>query len=255
MSKILVLGGLSFRGRTLSLHIIKNNLASKLLIVDKLVPQAAFLTKEMTELFEPHLLQADIARPESSQKVFEKENWEYVYNMIADIPCNQDNSVYRHGILNQSVVPASIAMKKGYLKCWVQISSYEVYKSSHEPKTEDSPIKPCSNRGKWFAKTEAELQKIKGLPLVILRTASTWGPYCVTESLIWAVMGDVYKYLGEPIPMIGRPDTRQNGVHVNDVVKAFIYLSMNWYRPGIMGKKTPIFNLSDKHDMSKSWFL
>jgi nucleoside-diphosphate-sugar epimerase len=46
---VLIIGGLGYIGRFLALHIHKNNLASEVRIVDKVLPQLAWLAPEFAE--------------------------------------------------------------------------------------------------------------------------------------------------------------------------------------------------------------
>lgn len=69
---VLIIGGLGYIGRFLALYIQKNNLASELRIVDKVLPQLAWLAPE----FEEHLnwkstfLQADASKERKSYTLF-----------------------------------------------------------------------------------------------------------------------------------------------------------------------------------------
>ena len=60
---VLIIGGLGYIGRFLALHIHKNNLASDLRIVDKVLPQLARLAPEFKEACSgSKFMQADATR-------------------------------------------------------------------------------------------------------------------------------------------------------------------------------------------------
>lgn len=60
---VLIIGGLGYIGRFLALHIHKNNLASDVRIVDKVLPQLAWLAPEFEEACAgSKFMQADASR-------------------------------------------------------------------------------------------------------------------------------------------------------------------------------------------------
>lgn len=64
---VLIIGGLGYIGRFLALHIHKNNLASEVRIVDKVLPQLAHLAPEFEEACSGNkFMQADASRASKS---------------------------------------------------------------------------------------------------------------------------------------------------------------------------------------------
>jgi hypothetical protein len=64
---VLIIGGLGYIGRFLALHIHKNNLASEVRLVDKVLPQLAWLAPEFTEACsQDKFIQADASRERES---------------------------------------------------------------------------------------------------------------------------------------------------------------------------------------------
>lgn len=60
---VLIIGGLGYIGRFLALHIQKNNLASEVRIVDKVLPQLAWLAPEFEEACSKEkFMQADASK-------------------------------------------------------------------------------------------------------------------------------------------------------------------------------------------------
>ena len=60
---VLIIGGLGYIGRFLALHIQQNNLASEVRIVDKVLPQLAWLAPEFAEACsQDKFMQADASR-------------------------------------------------------------------------------------------------------------------------------------------------------------------------------------------------
>lgn len=61
---VLIIGGLGYIGRFLALHIHQNSLASELRIVDKVLPQLAWLAPEFSEACsQEKFVQADASNP------------------------------------------------------------------------------------------------------------------------------------------------------------------------------------------------
>ena len=64
---VLIIGGLGYVGRFLALHIHKNGLASEVRLVDKVLPQLAWLAPEFTEACsQDKFIQADASRERES---------------------------------------------------------------------------------------------------------------------------------------------------------------------------------------------
>lgn len=64
---VLIIGGMGYIGRFLALHIHKNNLASEVRLVDKVLPQLAGLAPEFSEACsQDKFIQADASRPGTS---------------------------------------------------------------------------------------------------------------------------------------------------------------------------------------------
>ena len=60
---VLIIGGLGYIGRFLALHIHKSNLASEVRIVDKVLPQLAWLAPEFAEACsQDKFMQADASK-------------------------------------------------------------------------------------------------------------------------------------------------------------------------------------------------
>jgi nucleoside-diphosphate-sugar epimerase len=65
---VLIIGGLGYVGRFMALHLHKNNLASEVRLVDKVLPQLAWLAPEFVEACSrDKFMQADATRERKSQ--------------------------------------------------------------------------------------------------------------------------------------------------------------------------------------------
>ncbi len=64
---VLIIGGMGYVGRFLALHIHKNNLASEVRLVDKVLPQLAWLAPEFAEACsQDKFIQADASKERES---------------------------------------------------------------------------------------------------------------------------------------------------------------------------------------------
>ncbi|KAI4132398.1 MAG: hypothetical protein LQ347_002607, partial [Umbilicaria vellea] len=96
---VLIIGGLGYIGRFLALHVQRNALASQVRLVDKVLPQLAWLAPEFAEACSPDkFLQADASREASLPKIFDRpggKQWDYVFNCGGETRYSQDESVYK----------------------------------------------------------------------------------------------------------------------------------------------------------------
>lgn len=78
---VLIIGGLGYIGRFLALHIHKNNLASDVRIVDKVLPQLAWLPPEFEEACSgSKFMQADASRERMVSFLF------LTFNLLCPLP-------------------------------------------------------------------------------------------------------------------------------------------------------------------------
>jgi nucleoside-diphosphate-sugar epimerase len=73
---VLIIGGLGYIGRFLALHIHKNNLASEVRLVDKVLPQLAWLAPEFAEACsQKKFMQADASRERGFYFLLQNVAW------------------------------------------------------------------------------------------------------------------------------------------------------------------------------------
>ena len=100
--------------------------------------------------------------------------FDIVVNLAAETRFGMDEEVYKSKCLDLSVKCGRAAAKMG-VKCFVEVSHGQVYKSSKVPCDEDAPIKPWTKHAKYKHQAEEALRAIDGLPLVVLRLATVYG--------------------------------------------------------------------------------
>ncbi|PUU77764.1 hypothetical protein B9Z19DRAFT_1049757 [Tuber borchii] len=239
---VLIIGGLGFIGRFLAKYIHTNNLASEIRIVDKQLPQLAWLAPEFIDVCTlERFQQGDLSREHTCERVFTRPDgstWDYVFNCGGDTRYSQDDEIYKQRSLKLSTTAAKEAARKG-VKCWVEISTGAVYKSDRAPSQETDKLKPWLKLAKYKLQAEEELKQIEGLNLVIVRLANVYGEYCSKVIATILCMARVYAYLKEEMKWLWTKDLRTHTVHVTD---------QNWDES--VGS-TPIFNIVDHGDTSQ----
>ncbi|KAI8947994.1 NAD(P)-binding protein [Xylaria longipes] len=177
---VLIIGGLGYIGRFLAKYIHDNSLASELRLVDKVLPQLAWLAPEFeTACSAANFMQADASREQALGRIFDRadgKQWDYVFNCGGETRYSQEDEVYKVRSLGLTLAVGKEAAKRG-VKCFVELSTGMVYKPNSSPSKEGDKLKPWSKIATYKAQAEEELAKIQGLNLVIVRLPHVYGPY------------------------------------------------------------------------------
>ncbi|KAI9758388.1 MAG: hypothetical protein M1815_002134 [Lichina confinis] len=252
---VLIIGGLGYIGRFLALHIHNDKLASEVRLVDKVLPQLAWLAPEFEEACSASkFVQADASKEQSLGRIFDRadgKRWDYVFNCGGETRYSQEEEVYKLRSLELSVAAGTEAAKRG-VKAFVEISTGMVYKPDQTPRKETDKTKPWLKMAKYKLMAEEELSKIKGLNLVVLRLAHVYGPYDSKYVGTALSLARVYQQLGKELKWLWTKDLRVNTVHVTDVARA-LWIAAEWNANGKAGwdgswGDIPVFNVVDHGD-------
>ncbi|KAI9487954.1 hypothetical protein BDB00DRAFT_83521 [Zychaea mexicana] len=249
---ILILGGVGFIGRHFVHYVVQNNLAQYVCVVDKVLPQTAYLSEAHKASFEKvEFRQGNLIHPASVANCFTKADgteFDYVFNFAAETKYSQVSEVYQERIVQLSANCAKEAAKRK-VKVFTCMSTAEIYDNDQGASTETSKVKPWTTIAKYKHRAEEELGKIEGLNLVVLRPSLVYGTGALLGLTPRLIIGRVYKHLNEEMKLLWSKDLKLNTVHVDDVVRA-TWHAAKWYVD--TGKKpeddTPFFNLADKQD-------
>ncbi|KAI7903970.1 uncharacterized protein BX663DRAFT_587783 [Cokeromyces recurvatus] len=248
-ANVLILGGVGFIGRNFIHYLLMNNLVSNIRVVDKVLPQTAYLSETFKKDFSKiEFKQANLINPACFNTEDGKE-FDYVFNFAAETKYSQVPEIYHERIFNLSVNCAKEAAKRK-VKLFIEMSTAEVYDNSNrEASIETSKIKPWTIIAEHKYKAEEELKKIKGLNLLILRPAVVYGPGAVLGLTSRLIIGRIYQYLNEEMKLLWSKDLKLNTVHVDDVSRACWHLTQ-WYIENdiSLSGQIPVFNLVDKQD-------
>ncbi|KAF1946332.1 NAD dependent epimerase/dehydratase family protein [Clathrospora elynae] len=245
---VLIIGGLGYTGRHLTKYIHDNKLASQIRIIDKHLPELAWLAPEFKEACSrDRFIQADAAQEKSLPRIFDREGgaeFDYVFNCGGETRFSQEEKVYELRSYGLSLAVGREAAKRK-IKCFIEISTGMVYKPDSVPRKESDKLKPWSNLAKWKLKAEEDLAKIEGLNLVVMRMAHVYGPYTSKFLSTALCMARVYQSKGKDMRFLWKEDLRTNLVHVEDSTRA-LWHAVEWYIKGPSGKRpTPTFNIVD----------
>ncbi|CAN9454753.1 unnamed protein product [Alternaria alternata] len=251
---VLIIGGLGYTGRHLTKYIHDNNLASQIRIVDKHLPELAWLAPEFKEACSrERFIQADAAQEKSLPRIFDREGgaeFDYVFNCGGETRFAQDEKVYELRSYGLSMAIGREAAKRK-VKCFVEISTGMVYKSDSTPSKESDKPKPWSNLAKWKLKAEEDLAKIDGLNLMVMRMAHVYGPYTSKFLSTALCMARVYQSKGKEMRFLWKEDLRTNLVHVEDSTRA-LWHGVEWYTKSSPGRRpAPTFNIVDHANHSQ----
>lgn len=250
-------------GRFLALHIHRNGLASQVRLVDKVLPQLAWLAPEFADACSPDkFLQADASREASLPKIFDRPNgkqWDYVFNCGGETRYSQDESVYKLRSLQLTEVLGKECARRG-IPALVEFSTGMVYKPPTRSAacTETSATKPWLKIAKYKLLAEealAKLAKEEGLRHVVLRLAHVYGEYDVGFLARGLCLARVYESQGKKMKWLWGEELRVNTVHVEDVCRA-AWRAAQWCAGEESSqagneREGRVFNIVDGGDTSK----
>ncbi|EEP81835.1 conserved hypothetical protein [Uncinocarpus reesii 1704] len=239
---VLIIGGLGFVGRHLALYIHDNKLASEVRIVDKLLPQLAWLAPEFSEACsQDKFVQADASREQSFPRIFDRPNggqFDYVIDCGGETRFSESDDVYRIRTYAPSLAIGKECARRG-IRVLIQCSTATVYKPDSKPHKETDKAKPSFKISKWKLTLEEDLKKIPGLNLCILRFPRIYGEYDTGFLTPAICLGRVHKELEKPMTFLYSKDQVMNTVYVKDAVRA-LWTAAEW-----RATKGPVANNED----------
>lgn len=246
---VLVLGGCGFVGRHLVSLLVQKKACGKIRVVDKLMPSMAFMAPDCKAAFgspEVEFKQADLSRQAGVDKAFAGEKFTYVFNLTFDaVKFGDPDEVYQQLVVDVSTRCGAAAAAQGVAR-FVDLSTAQVY----EPNVKDSAesaakLKPWTKQAAFKLRAEGLLRETAGLNLVVLRTATIYGPGDVLGLSPRLICAAVYSHLGEKMRFAWDGKLRANTVHVRDVAAACWHVAT-------LAEAAPTYNLSDSSDSDQA---
>ncbi|GES60312.1 NAD dependent epimerase/dehydratase family protein [Aspergillus terreus] len=245
---VLIVGGLGFIGRHLALHLHENNLASEVRLVDKVLPQLAWLAPEFEEACSrDKFVQADASREQHFPRIFDRANGEqfdYVINCGGETRHSQPDDVYELRSYALTVALGREVARRG-IRSFVECSTAHVYKPGSGPRKEDDKLEPWHNLAKWKLKASDELRKIPGLNYCLLRLPYVYGEYCSGYFATGICLARVHLEMQKDLDLLYTKDLKINTVYVKDAASA-LWKAAEWRYNAPAGESTPLaFNVVD----------
>jgi nucleoside-diphosphate-sugar epimerase len=246
---VLVLGGVGFIGRTMVEYLVNKGCCASIRVVDKVLPQTAFLSEAHTKAFEKvEYRQANLTSDAGLKRAFDREDgqqFNIVLNFAAETKYGQTDDVYKEKVFDLTTKVAAESLKRG-VKRFVELSTAQIYDCDNKkPSKENGKLKPFTAQARFKLQAEESLKTMEGLPWVILRPACVYGPGDATGVAPRVICGAVYKHLGEKMKFLWSDDLRLHTVHVADVCAAVWHCTTDAVKP------CSIFNLADKSDTTQ----
>ncbi|KAJ5179166.1 hypothetical protein N7492_002376 [Penicillium capsulatum] len=227
---VLIIGGLGFIGRHLALHIHQNNLASEVRLVDKVLPQLAWLAPEFEEACsKDKFVQADASREQHLPRIFDRANgkqFDYVVNCGGESRHSQPDDVYEARSCGLSVTLGKEVARRG-IPAFVECSTAHVYKSGSSPRKESDKLQPWHNLAKWKLKAADELMKIPGLQYCALRLPHVYGEYNPGYFAMAICLARVHLEMEQDLELLYTKDLKVNTLHVKDAASA-LWRAAEW---------------------------
>jgi len=178
-------------------------------------------------------------------KAFKLESgkFDYVVNLCGETRFGLAEEEYKKKCLEPAQLAGKIAAEQKVEK-FVELSTAQVYSSDKKPSTEDGKLAPWTILAKYRLEAEAELKKITGLPLVILRPATVYGAGDMTGITPRIVCAAVYQDKKEKMKFLWDKSLKLNVIHIDDVCAA-IWLALSKIKAGTT------YNLVDQSDLDQ----
>ena len=232
-TNFLILGGCGFLGRNFVKYLLDNALAASIRVADKRHPiqcalspdhKAALLNKDLVEL-----VQVDLAEDDGIDRAFAPPraggSWDFVVNLAAETAHGKPAEFYEKGVAAAGKAAAAAAAPDAGVRKFIQLSSAFVYKpeASSGGTGEDGRVEPWTEPARACARAEDAARGVAGLPLVILRPATVYGPGDIAGLMPRAVVAATYKAEGSKMEMLWDGTLKVSTVHVFDVVRAIYF--------------------------------
>ena len=229
-------------------------------LVDKRLPQMAWLAPEHTAACSQNFVQADASREQSHPRVFDlpprpdgsPREFDYVINCGGETRYSQDDEVYKLRSYELSLAVGRAAALRG-ARAFVEAGTGSVYTPHRTPQKEGAKTKPHTKKARWKLKAEEELTRIPALRLCVLRLPHVYGPYNNRWLGTQLALARVYQSREprETMKWLWSSELCANTLHVEDAARA-LWAAAVWRarQPNALPPSPPdppgVFNVVDR---------
>ena len=225
---VLITGGYGFIGSNLTRHIVNNNLANNITVLDRVHSETPEKSERLNDIEDKFtIIKEDIRNVQSSDPQFKDINIIFHQAAFVSVP----ESIKKPSETIETNVMGTVklleACRKNDIERFVSASSAAIY-GNHEiiPIKETAELKPTSPYGlsKLMAEDYCRIySKLYGIKTVSLRYFNVYGPeqafrrYPSVLSTLFHSMKD-----SKPFTIYGDGEQTRDYIHISDVVQANI---------------------------------
>lgn len=245
---VLVLGACGFIGRNFIQFLVDNELCGKIKAADSKIPSLGFFSPEHRAAIDSDAVvfkQADLSREQHMARIFEDEQFDYVFNLCGETRCSKDDAEYQKKVVNVADMVSTQCEAMGIQK-WIEVSEGRVYYGDKKKKKENGKIDPWAKVASFRLQAEQVLQS-KNIPVVILRPAYVYGIGDRTSLIPRVLCAATYKKTGETMKFLWKSKLAMNSVHVTDMCRAMWHAATT-AEPG------STYNIVDNTDLTQGKF-
>eukprot|EP00494_Astrolonche_serrata_P033958 UN34227 len=225
---------------------LTNKLATKIKVADKKLPAMSGMTVVLKKMYKDERVvfkQADLSRENHMGRLFDNEQFDYVFNCCGETRCGKKKEDYIKANFKTAETCITAAAKHK-IKKWVELSDARVYDSSVKKAKEKSKLKPWTKGSGQRRAVENYLISKHPVNYCILRPAIVYGPGDKEGLTPRLIVAAVYKDNKETMKLLWGKSLKINCVHVNDVVRAMWMVAEK-------ADSGTIYNLADKSDLDQ----
>lgn len=244
---VLVIGGTGFIGKHLVKYLVDYQIASKIRVVDKRLPQMSHMDADFTATFgKVEFVQADVAT--SAAKAWGDQAFNIVVNLASAMEFGKPDAWYEMNILKARQECAKIAAQKGCDK-YLEVSTTTVYKPLDEKGSKAAKEGDAEAPGNIVGRMHLEAERwvlanCPQLPVIIARLPVVYGPADVHGLMPRLLCAASYIGTDEKMQLLYSDDLRVHTLHVQDAVGCMWFLLCS-------GEEREVYNVCDDNDTTQ----
>lgn len=244
---VLVLGGTGFIGKHLVKYLVDYQIASKVRVADKRLPQMSHMDADFAAAFaKVDFVQVDVAT--TAAKAWGDQSFNIVVNLASAMEFGKPDQWYEMNILKARQECAKMAVQHGCDK-YLEVSTTTVYKPKDDKGTSPSKEGDAEEPANIVARLHLEAERwvlanCPQLPVIIARLPVVYGPADVHGLMPRLLCAASYIESGEKMQLLYSDDLRVHTLHVQDAVGCLWFLICS-------GAEREVYNVCDDNDTTQ----